>query len=377
VRRFRHEWERAASLALRDGRPTAADPYFAHGRIHDGDRDTMLETLYQGWRADTRAGRSSMMVAADAQTVTELNARARADLVAAGDVSESGLLLADGSTVGVGDLVVSRLNQRNLHADGGWVKNGDRWRVTGINPDGSLTVHRAGRAGTSARLPSEYVSEHIELGYATTAHRAQGRTIDTCHAYVSAATVREPLYVMATRGRQANRLYVDTSYDPDPETAHETADPVTAEAVMRGVLATSGADLSATEAKSAEAMAAASPARLEAEGTAINNQRRMQRYLDLLYAAGVTEPELEMAKRSDHLRVTLMRLYRAEQLGLDVEGALAAFTEPLQQAEPVLLLLQAGLGDWLSHHDQGGLMPASGVEHQPQVRQVPIAVIEP
>ena len=32
VRRFRHEWERAASVDLRHGRPDAADTYLEHGR---------------------------------------------------------------------------------------------------------------------------------------------------------------------------------------------------------------------------------------------------------------------------------------------------------------------------------------------------------
>jgi len=52
--------------------------------------------------------------------------------------------------------------------------------------------------------------------------RAQGRTVDTTHVYITAATLREPLYVMATRGRESNRPYVDTAYDPDKATSHDT-----------------------------------------------------------------------------------------------------------------------------------------------------------
>jgi uncharacterized coiled-coil protein SlyX len=358
VRRFRHEWERSASLAMRDGRPSAADPYFAHGRVRAGDRDTVLADLYQAWRADVRAGRSSLMVAADATTALELNHRARTDLVATGEVGATAVLLADGSAVGVGDLVVTRLNQRDLRTQGGWVKNGDRWRVTAVNRDGSLTVHGAGRAGASARLPAEYVHEHVELGYATTAHRAQGRTVDTCHAYISAATVREPLYVMATRGREANRLYVDTGYDPDTDTAHQAVDPVPAEVVLRTVLATSGADLSATQTKTAESAAAVSPARLETDGAAINNHRRAQRYLNLLSAAGVTEQELEVARRGDHLRVLIERLHRAESLGLDADRAIAAVAQRAHPHQPLLVPLQVGLGNWLNHPEPGCPPPA-------------------
>ena len=110
-------------------------------------------------------------------------------------------------------------------------------------------------------LPADYVREHVELGYATTAHRAQGRTVDTAHAYVSAATVREPLYVMATRGRESNRLYVDTACDALGVTCHRDiidSDPLE---VLRHVLTTSGADRSAHETRLAE-QAAAWPQRL-------------------------------------------------------------------------------------------------------------------
>ncbi|KRF26098.1 TrwC relaxase [Phycicoccus sp. Soil803] len=324
VRRFRHEWERAASLALRDGRPAAADPYFEHGRVRDGDRDSMIEAVYQAWRTDTRAGRTSLMVAADTATVAELNGRARADLVATSQVARDGVTTADGTTIGAGDVVVTRRNQRDLHATGGWVKNGDQWIVTAVHQDGSLAVHRTNKAGTATRLPADYVGDHVELGYATTAHRAQGRTVGTCHAYVSAATVRETLYVMATRGRKANRLYIDTSYDPDTDTdtAHDLGDPLPVEEVLKKVLATSGAEISATQTRDHEAAAASSPARLDAEGAAIQHHRRHQRYTDLLLAAGVRPEHIKAAKTADRWHPLLERMRHAERLGLDVEAAL-------------------------------------------------------
>ena len=358
VRRFRNEWERRASLALRDGRPTATAPYFQNGRVEDGDRDSMIEALYQAWRTDTQAGRTSLMVAADAATVTELNQRARADRAAAGDVTENGVTTTDGATIGAGDLVVTRLNQRDLHVAGGWVKNGDRWSVSAIHDDGSLTVHRPGATGTSARLPAEYVREHVELGYATTAHRAQGRTVDTCHAYVSAATVREPLYVMATRGREANRLYVDTSYDPDTDTAHEIVEPVAADLVLREVLATSGADLSATETRTAEMRAAMSPARFEAEGAAIQNYRRQQRYTELLFRAGILRDEIAVTKTADRWRPLLAQMRRAESLGLDVESAVPVALKAGPSRS--LARFEAELRAWCDIREGNGA-PANGI----------------
>src|SRR4029079_19111180 len=59
VRRFRHEWERAASVDLRHGRADAADTYTEHGRVEGGHRESMLDLLYEAWRGDNRAGQTS------------------------------------------------------------------------------------------------------------------------------------------------------------------------------------------------------------------------------------------------------------------------------------------------------------------------------
>ncbi len=244
VRRFRHEWERTASVQLRAGDPVAIDTYTAQGRVEGGDRESMLDLLHHAWAADVRAGRTSLMVASDAQTVTDLNDRARAHRIRTGDVTSTGVQLASGSTAGVGDLVVTRRNHRRLTTGRSWVKNGDPWTVTAIHPDGALDATRTDGRGR-ATLPAAYVARHVDLGYATTAHRAQGRTVDTAHAYVTTTTLREPLYVMATRGRESNRLYVDTTYDPDAATSHTDPEHSTPADVLRAALAATGDDRSA------------------------------------------------------------------------------------------------------------------------------------
>ena len=244
VRRFRHEWERAASVHLRAGDPTAIDTYIAKGRVEGGDRESMLDLLHAAWAADVRAGRTSIMVASDAQTVTDLNDRARATRIRTGEVTSAGVPLASGSTAGVGDLVVTRRNHRGLTTGQSWVKNGDQWTVTAVHPDGAFDAVRVDGRGR-ATLPAAYVARHVDLGYATTAHRAQGRTVDTAHAYVTTTTLREPLYVMATRGRESNRLYVDTTYDPDAATSHTDPDHRTPADVLRAALAATGDDRSA------------------------------------------------------------------------------------------------------------------------------------
>ena len=155
-----------------------------HGRITEGTREVLLDAIYAAWKNDVDAGKSSLMIAGDSTTVTELNARARADRVREGTVSDEGLLIADGQTAGVGDEVVTRQNNRLVTTGKTWVKNGDRWIVTATNADGSMALRR-GNGGGEVLLPADYVAHHVELAYATTAYRSQGRTTDTAHAVVS------------------------------------------------------------------------------------------------------------------------------------------------------------------------------------------------
>lgn len=355
VRRFRQEWEREASLQLRAGRRTSIDTYQAHGRITGGPREEILDRLYAAWRADIDAGRTAVMVCADAATVAELNSRARADRVASGLVPDGGVTTANGTVIGLGDVVVTRRNNRELTIPGGWVKNGDTWTVSALSPDGSATLTRLGRgagAPVSVELPAAYVSEHLDLGYAMTAHRAQGRTVDVAHAYVTATTTREPLYVMTTRGREANRLYVDTTYDPDRGTAHNglpEADPLS---VLRGVLANHAADVSALQTRADEAAKDTSPTRVAAEGAALQALARERRYTTVLLANGYTRRDIDAAKDADRWRSLVARLSASESAGLGIEEA--ARLDYFSASSIPLAALEESLGRWLDRHGASG-----------------------
>jgi hypothetical protein len=75
---------------------------------------------------------------------------------------------------GVGDWVVTRRNQRLATARGGrdFIKNGDRWTLTRLHVDGSVTLTGQTHSG-SVRVPATYVFGDLDLGYAATAHRAR------------------------------------------------------------------------------------------------------------------------------------------------------------------------------------------------------------
>jgi len=342
VRRFAQDWERAASVELRLGAESAVETYEAHGRVVGGARDELIEAVYESWKADVEAGKSSLMIAGDAATVAELNHRARADRVAAGAVSEAGLMLTGGSVAGVGDEVVTRQNNRLLATGRRHVKNGDRWVVTATNDDGSMAVRRAGSHGEVV-LPADYVAEHVELAYATTAHRAQGRTVDTAHSLVSPTTTREVLYVSATRGRDSNRLYVDTAYDPDPDTGHGMGEPTTARQVLAGVLGQQGADRSATETWRAEWDKAESISTLHDEYLTLAAEAQRDRWNALLDSSGLDANELAVVRSSDAIGPLFASFRDAESRGLDpaVEFPAVVQAGPLTGAHDPAAVLHA------------------------------------
>ena len=348
VRRFRHEWERAASVDLRHGHADVADAYVEHGRVEGGDRESMLDLLYEAWRDDVRAGRRSLMIAGDSQTVLDLNHRARADRVAAGEVSPIGVETGGGSFVGVGDSVVTRHNQRGLATGRGWVKNGDQWTVIAVRSDGAIDIRRTNGTGR-ATLPAAYVREHVELGYATTAHRAQGRTVDTAHAFVSASTLREPLYVMATRGRESNRLYVDTMYEPDIATSHEPPEELAPADVLRYVLASSGADKSATLTITEEWANNHTITRLWAEYDTIARNANEKRYAAMVFASGLTSREADTVRASEAWG-PLMAVFRdSEARGLDLGRAVPALVQgrTVSSAGDIAAVLHGRVTKWL------------------------------
>jgi hypothetical protein len=103
VRRFTHTWEKTASIGLRVGHPEAVDAYEKHAKIVGGERESMLDLLYDAWRADVAAGQHSLMIASDNDTVTALNERARAHRVTRGEVRTHGIQTVSGAAIGVGD----------------------------------------------------------------------------------------------------------------------------------------------------------------------------------------------------------------------------------------------------------------------------------
>ncbi|MGE0306832.1 MAG: MobF family relaxase [Acidimicrobiia bacterium] len=324
VHRFVNEWEKDASVDLRLGRTKVISTYFRHERVKDGTHAEMVDAAYLAWRADLRDGRSSLLVTESTNAMVELNERARAERLREGETLPSREVeLHDGTRASVGDLIITRQNHRRIRAvRGGWVKNGDRWRVTEVNHDGSIVAQRLGtKLGGSVVLPADYVAEHVDLGYAVTAHRAQGMTVDTAHVVVTGSTTRENLYVAMTRGRESNIAYVALDR-PDDSHAAPSPEEVTAKTVLFGVLQHSGVELSAHQTIKEEQEHWSSFKQIVGEYLTIAAVAQRDRWVAELSAAGLSSDQVDEVVGSNSFGPLAAELRRTESSGVDLSVVL-------------------------------------------------------
>ena len=274
LHRFTNPAEAAASLALRDGKPEALKFYLDHSRVHVGDIATTVEEAFSAWVSDRAAGLDAIMLAPTRELVAELNRRAR-DHRLNGNVPHAAVRLGDGNRASVGDVIITRSNDRRLRLTAtDWVKNGDRWTIMHVAKQGDLTVRHT-RSHLTVRLPADYVQASTGLGYATTIHAAQGVSADTMHGLLTGQESRQLLYTMLTRGRHANHLYLQVVGDGDPHTVirPDTVAPRTPTEVLQQIV---GRD---------EAPVSASTSLRELNDPAARLFQAVQRYTDGLHVA--------------------------------------------------------------------------------------------
>ena len=221
VMRFQGDTEQAqASLALRHGDASGLAVHNQRGWIAGGSRADMIDQAVQAYLNDRAAGAESLIVAGRNSDCEAINHLVREHYIDTGLVDTGReLTVGRGEKIAAGDTVIARRNKLIFADNGrpiGRVANGDLFTVQEVGDDGSLRVWRT--SGTGDRemiLPADYIHEHVHLGYASTVHRAQGATVDTCHAIADTSMDRAGLYVAATRGKEENRFYTVTEFDPD------------------------------------------------------------------------------------------------------------------------------------------------------------------
>jgi conjugative relaxase-like TrwC/TraI family protein len=368
LHRFTDPAEAAATLALRDGRPEALGFYLDRRRVHVGDPTTSLDAVFNGWQADRSHGLDAIMLAPTRELVSRLNQRAQ-DHRLAGTHPGQEVELADSNRASVGDLIITRRNDRRLRITAtDWVKNGDRWIILNLTRTGGVKVRHV-RNRRTVTLPAGYVSAATELGYASTVHTTQGVTADTMHGVVTGEESRQQLYTMLTRGRADNHVYVSVVGDGDPHAALQP-DNVhlrTATELLEQILGRDGGARSA------------STLLCEQHDPAVRLAAATARYLDALYVAAehVARPEMvanleQSAERggltSEPAWPTVRRqiLLAAAAAGADPvsEPFSAAATPDMTSADDHAAVIDWRTGDVIGVPGGGPLPCLPGIPHR-------------
>src|SRR4029450_9890635 len=207
--------ERDASLALRSAhghrRRRAVKWYRPPGRLHPGDPIAMAADALNAYLADRANHKDALLVCDTWEMADALNRRLHDTLTEGTSVTA-----AREQHIRVGDVIISRANDPPIAGHPGnkntaqsldQVRNGNRWRVAGLDTATNRLAAERLSDGARTIFDSDYPTEHITLGYATTVHAAQGVTTDTCHALLGEGASRAMAYVAMTRGRDTKHAY--------------------------------------------------------------------------------------------------------------------------------------------------------------------------
>ena len=214
-------WEQRALRELRDGDVLrAVSAYGRHDRLRVSDTLTELtdQILDDYQRAlNMHPPEQVLVIASSRGDARRLNARLRQRLLADGWLGADELHIQLSTTPEAGRLAEHDGRERG-YRQGDQVLvtandyprgllNGTRGTVTTLDTDQqSLTVRLDD--GRHVQLDENYLrTGNLSHGYALTAHKAQGVTVDVALLWGTHALTRETGYVAMSRGRQANYLY--------------------------------------------------------------------------------------------------------------------------------------------------------------------------
>jgi conjugative relaxase-like TrwC/TraI family protein len=180
--------------------------YSANRRIRTAwSLDATARHMIQAWAADMTAGRDSLLLAYRRDNVDLLNRSARQAWGHLGRLSGPALDVGDGRVFQAGDRLVALAPG----PDRAWTTS-QALTVTAVDPT-TRTMTALTGDGQVVTIPSEYLGrEKMGYGYAITAHRAQGATVDTAHVLADGGG-RELAYVAMSRARGPSHVYLPTA----------------------------------------------------------------------------------------------------------------------------------------------------------------------
>jgi AAA domain len=256
-RRQVEAWEQRAIDDVRAGNlEQAIAAYTEHGRIRAfearDDRDRAL--VADRWQAHEAGERPVIYTHRRAQ-VDQLNSVCQRLRAEAGQLGYERLVVGDRSFA-VGDVVVLRANARDRLG----VVNGTTAIITDLDVRGRAMMVRTleEEPAKTVRLPGWYLdaavqpgqSRRVDLAYARTDMRCQGRTEQRALLALDGAEDMQGGYVQLSRSKQRTDLYLTVGPEPlgpDDERPHPTTEARAPEELLARVLTRDGSKALATD----------------------------------------------------------------------------------------------------------------------------------
>jgi conjugative relaxase-like TrwC/TraI family protein len=256
-RRQVEAWEQQAIEDVRAGRvEQAIAAYAEHDRIRAFEaRDDRDQALVSDWWQAHQAGEQPVIYAHRRAQVDQLNQVCQRLRAEAGQLGSERLVVGD-RTFAVGDLVVLGANARQRVG----VVKGTTAVIVGLDVQGRAMTVRTLEDGPrrTVRLPGWYLdtpvrpgqSRRVDLAYARTDMRSQGRTEQRALLALDGAEDMQGGYVQLTRSRQRTDLYLTVGPEPlgpDEERPHPAREARAPEELLVRVLTRDGSKTLASD----------------------------------------------------------------------------------------------------------------------------------
>jgi hypothetical protein len=230
--------------------------YAEHDRIRAFEgRDDRDRALVADWWQAHQQGERPVIYAHRRAQVDQLNSVCQGLRAEAGQLGRERLVVGDRSFA-VGDVVVLGVNARDRLG----VVNGTTAIIQNLDVRGrAMTVRTLEEEPPkTVRLPGWYLdaqvrpgqSRRVDLAYARTDMRSQGRTEQRALLALDGAEDMQGAYVQLTRSTQRTDLYLTVGpepLDPDAERPHPAREPRAPEELLARVLTRDGAKTLATD----------------------------------------------------------------------------------------------------------------------------------
>jgi conjugative relaxase-like TrwC/TraI family protein len=256
-RRQVEAWEQQAIEDVRAGRiEQAIAAYAEHDRIRAFEaRDDRDRALVSDWWQAHQAGERPVIYAHRRAQVDQLNCVCQRLRAEAGQLGPERLVVGDRSFA-VGDLMVLGANARDRLG----VVNGTTAVIVGLEVQqrAMLVKTLEDKPPKTVRLPGWYLdaavqpgqSRRVDLAYARTDMRSQGRTEQRALLALDGAEDMQGGYVQLTRSTQRTDLYLTVGpepLDPDDEHPHPSREPRAPEELLARMLTRDGSKTLASD----------------------------------------------------------------------------------------------------------------------------------